>query len=259
MRKGVCISIMFLIALQPFNSNAFQPLGESTSRVAAYKRDSASYKVRRLSSSIKIDANWNKWQWKAVQAVLIKEYMGKLPKLKSTVQAKMMYDATNLYVIFKVLDYRVRYRTKEINGPVWEDNCVELFFSPDTMAPLKYFNLEINCIGVPLMHYNAVASKDIVNLSAADIKNIKIAHSLRPNNEKEIAGPITWTLEYKLPLALLRKYAPVTNPEEGVTWYANFYKIAHKSSNPHYMSWSYVDVAGIDMHMPEFFGKLIFQ
>jgi hypothetical protein len=170
-----------------------------------------------------------------------------------------MYDADNLYVIFKVTDKNIRSKIREINGPVWEDNCVELFFAPDSAEPLKYYNLEINCVGVPLMNYNAEAKTDITPLSVDDIKKIKIAHSLESDPDIELEGPLTWTLEYRLPFSVLKKYSNVTIPAKGVIWNANLYKIAHKSTNPHYMSWSRVGVEGIDMHTPQFFGKLKFQ
>lgn len=172
-----------------------------------------------------------------------------------------MYDDNYIYVIFRATDASVRCNTKEINGPVWEDNCAEFFFSPDTNSPLKYFNLEINCGGIPLMHYNAVAKNNIRTLEVEDIRKIEIAHSFIPENEQESMLPKTWTLEYKIPIAMLEKYSKVAHPENGVTWTANFYKIAHKSANSHYMSWSFVDIEpkDVDMHLPEFFGKLNFQ
>jgi TonB-dependent SusC/RagA subfamily outer membrane receptor len=120
------------------------------------------------SLALKPPMGWNSWDclgWGATEtevkaaANLYGQDLKPRCQIEITVQAKMMYDATNLYLIFKVLDHRIRSRMKEINEPVWE-TMVLSFFSPDTAAPLKYFNLEINCVGVPLMHYNAVASNE---------------------------------------------------------------------------------------------------
>ena len=219
------------------------------------------YPVSRLRKSMQIDSNWDKPQWKNIKAIEIGNFMAKHPAFKPAMQAKMMYDDKYVYVIFQVRDSAVRCITKEINGPVWEDNAVEFFFSPDENFPLKYFNLEINCGGVPLMHYNAVASREITDLKPEEIKKIEIAHSYTPVNDKEIPGPLTWTVEYKIPLAMLEKYSQVTHPAKGVTWRANFYKIAHKSSDPHYASWNLVNIdpKDVEMHLPEYFGVLNFQ
>ena len=61
--------------------------------------------------------------------------MGDKPLFTPTVQAKMMYDNENLYVIFHVNDRYVRCLVTEINGPVYEEPAVEFFFSPDPAYP----------------------------------------------------------------------------------------------------------------------------
>lgn len=219
----------------------------------------AEYEVTRLDKPLTMNGNWDKPEWKKIKAVELKYFMGNLPKFQPAVQAKMAYDPNNLYVIFRVEDKYIRCITNQINGPVWEDSCVEFFFSPDTGMPGKYFNLEINCGGTPLMHYNLIPRKDFQLLEPNDIKQIEISHSLPEIIDPEMDGPVTWTLEYRIPLGLLKKYSNVTQPASGVTWKANFYKIADKTSNPHYLTWSLVDQAEPDFHLPAYFGKLIFQ
>jgi hypothetical protein len=217
------------------------------------------YNVARLKEPMKIDAVWDKPQWKNIRPVEITNYMGTVPGFKPEAQAKMMYDNENLYVIFHVKDRYVRCLTKEINGPVWEDGAVEFFFAPDTKQPLLYFNLETNCGGTPLMHFNLVPRKESKAVAKEDIKEIEIAHTLPQIIDPEIKDPVTWTLEYRIPLAMLEKYSAVTRPGKGVEWKANFYKIAENNSNHHYITWSVVELEKPDFHRPEFFGKLIFE
>lgn len=218
-----------------------------------------SYSVTRLEQPMVIDANWNKPQWQNIPAVSIENYMGTLPKFQPEAKAKMMYDKENIYVIFQVQDQYVRCITKDYNGPVWEDSACEFFFSPDSAVKEHYFNLEMNCGGTPLMHFNLVPRKESKVLDTADIKLIEIAHSLPQIIDPEINTPVTWTLEYKIPLAMLEKYSVVTHPQKGVEWRANFYKIAENNSNHHYITWAVVDNPKPDFHLPQFFGKLIFE
>jgi hypothetical protein len=217
------------------------------------------YNVTRLKQPMKIDAIWDKPQWKNAEPVNISNYMGDIPGFKPEAQAKMMYDDANIYVIFHVRDRYVRCLTKDINGPVWEDGAVEFFFAPDSREPLLYFNLETNCGGTPLMHFNLVPRKESRELSKEDILKIEIAHTLPQIIDPEIKDPVTWTLEYRIPLAILEKYSKVTHPKKGVEWKANFYKIAENNSNHHYITWSIVENDKPDFHKPEFFGKLIFE
>ena len=218
----------------------------------------STYQVVRFEDDLSIDGRWDKPEWQATEAVELTHFMGEKPAFPHRVQAKMMYNQRYLFVIFQVHDNYVRCQTQQVNGPVWEDSCVELFFSPDTAQSERYFNLEVNCAGTPLMHYNRVASQDYFSVDTADILNIEIAASLSENRQ-EITAPTTWTLEYRIPISLLKKYAPVTEPAPGVRWRANFYKIAHKSSHPHYITWSPIERAEPDFHLPEFFGLLEFQ
>jgi hypothetical protein len=217
------------------------------------------YSVSRLEQPIIIDGNWDKLQWQNIQTIDIINYMGSIPGFRPEVQAKMMYDEDNLYVVFHVRDRYVRCLTKEYNGPVWEDAAVEFFFAPDPGFPNRYFNLETNCGGTPLMHYNLVPRKESKELEIEDIKTIEIAHSLPQTIDPELSDPVTWTLEYRIPLAMLEKYSHVTRPEKGIEWRANFYKIAENNSNPHYITWSVIENNKPDFHLPQFFGKLKFE
>jgi len=217
------------------------------------------YEVHRLHQSLIIDGEWNKSQWLKSKAVAIENYMGSEPGFRPTAQAKMMYDDENLYIIFLVKDRYVRCITKDINGPVWEDACVEFFFSPDVTFPERYFNLEINCGGTPLMHYNIIPGGSTIVLKVADIEMIEIAHSMPQIIDPEISEPITWIIEYRIPLVMLKKYSGITYPEPGIIWKANFYKIAENSSNPHYLTWSPVENKEPNFHLPRYFGQIRFK
>ena len=98
-----------------------------------------------------------------------------------------------------------------------------------------------------------------VPVSNPDFRRVQIAHSLPEVINPEISKSTTWVVEYRLPLKILGKYAPVTKPAPGVIWYANFYKCADGSSHPHWLTWSKVDQPDPDFHRPEYFGRLVFE
>lgn len=225
---------------------------------SAFSQKSSTYTVKRLKDTMKIDANWNNPQWRSVKSVHLTHFMGKVPSFRPNVHVKMMYDEDNLYIIFKVKDQFVRSTIEKYNGPVSTEACVEFFFSPDINLPERYFNLEINAGGTPLMAYHIYGQKEHQQVSVEDLKKIEIAHSLPGRIDKEIDTPITWIIEYKLPVSMLEKYGSVTHPSDGNIWYANFYKTASKGSNVHYITWSRVDNPEPNFHLPQFFGKLKF-
>jgi hypothetical protein len=218
----------------------------------------AFYQVARLEAPFQPDGNWNKPQWQKVHELTLTHWMGAVPSFRPVVHAKMMYDDLALWLIFKVDDHYVRSVATEINGRVWEDSCVEFFFSPDLKKPLAYFNLEMNAGGVPLFHY-----KDPDNPAAGlppvdDIKKIVRAGSLQNIIDPEIKEPFTWTMEYKIPLDIINRLSNAAKPAPGVRWHANFYKCGDKTSSPHWITWAKVDYPVPNFHLPQFFGLIEF-
>jgi hypothetical protein len=136
---------------------------------------------------------------------------------------------------------------------VCADSCVELFFIPGEDTATGYFNLEVNCGGAMLFNHQFARGDRV---SEADCARIELAHSLPRRVDPEIAEPITWTVEYRLPFAVL---GPTDVPAPGVRWRANFYKCADGTSHPHWLTWAPVDRPAPDFHVPECFGTLEFR
>ena len=221
--------------------------------------DSGSYLIKKTEMPIGIDANWEKAPWQDAEVLTIGNTMGDVPDFSPDTRARIMYDDTYLYVIFKVVDKYVKAITTEPNGPVWEDSCVEFFFAPDSAKVLHYFNLEVNCGGTPLMRFNRIPRTDYDTLTGKELSMIEIAASMPVLVDPELVGDTTWTIEYKIPFELLKSYSNISQPASGVVWKANLYKIADKTSNPHYLTWALIKNGIVDFHQPEFFGKLVFE
>lgn len=247
--KRVLAAVMAILLLVVVNSISIAQVLETDGE------SRATYRVKKLKKPLIIDANWNKSQWRSIKSVEVNNFIREKPEFKPDVKAKMMYNSENLYVIFKVEDKFVRSVTTQINGPVWKDSAVEFFFSPN-ISNASYFNLEVNCGGTALLGYNTTPR---VKPELQDIEAIEIAHSLPAVVDPEIKDAVTWTIEYRIPLAMLRKYSAVTEPKKGVKWRANFYKIAEINSNPHHASWSPILHPKPTFHLPQYFGEIEFR
>lgn len=218
-----------------------------------------SYRVQRVTAPLTIDADWDKPQWNAIEPATLTFYMGDKPAHFPKTQFKVAYDADNVYVIFRVEDQYVRAVKQGYQSMVCTDSCVEFFFTPSADIKQGYFNLETNCGGTILMSHQIERGVDVKKLTPEDLDQIEIAHSMPKTVEPEIQTPTTWTLEYRLPIKMLEKYAPVAKPASGVTWKGNFYKCADLTSQPHWLTWSFIDKPKPDFHRPDFFGTLIFE
>jgi hypothetical protein len=217
------------------------------------------HKVKAVTEKITIDSNWDKPVWKKVEPIKIGNRMGDEPRFRPTTEAKVLYDATSVYVIFRVHDKFVKSTVTTFNGHVSGDSCVEFFFSPNTAEPGHYFNLEINAGGTPLIFFVTKPRKESKKLSDSLIAQIEIAHSLPAVVDPEIAEETTWTIECRIPLEILKEFTEVTMPKPGVAWRANFYKTGSDTSNPHYYTWSPVSNPEPDFHLPAYFGTIHFD
>jgi len=217
------------------------------------------YQVRHLAGPLAIDANWDKPQWQSAPTISLGHFMGQKPEHMPKVKAKMLYDDRNVYVIFHVEDQYVRAVARKDNDAVYEDSCVEFFFTPGSDLKQGYFNLEMNCGGTKLFYHQIARGQNAIAVTDADRNTVEVAHTMPKIVEPEITKPVTWTVEYRIPVKILENYCAVTKLAPGVTWRSNFYKCADKTSHPHWLTWALVDKPEPDFHLPEFFGTLQFK
>ena len=215
------------------------------------------YKTGRYQGPFALGGDWDGPVWGHAESLTVGRFMGDYPEHFPRTQAKVLYDNEALYVIFHVEDRYVCARALQLNDPVCADSCVEFFFTPGEDSAAGYFNLEVNCGGT-MLFYHQHHRGDGGPVDPADARRIRIHHSLPAIIDPEMEEPVTWTVEYRLPLDILRKVCPVTVPAPGVRWRANFYKCADRSSRPHWLTWSPVEWPRPDFHRPEFFGVLEF-
>jgi len=215
-------------------------------------------KVVRISTP-GVDEGWDKSPWEVIPSQIMGNHMGKRPDHFPKAEVKIGYDDMAIHLIFKVADRYVRAVAKEHQGNVWEDSCVEFFFTPGKDISRGYFNLEINCGGTMLFHFHPGGEREGLVIPKGDCTRIRCTHSLPVIVDPEIKEPLLWSVGYSIPLALVKRYCPVVMPAPRVEWRGNFYKCADKSSHPHWLTWSPVDFPKPDFHLPRFFGILEFQ
>ncbi len=219
----------------------------------------SSYTVKQTTQATAIDADWDKPFWQGIDAVEIAlaHWPTQTEHIPQT-EVKLQYDAENLYVIFRVQDQFVRAAATDIHGDVWKDSCVEFFFAPYSGQGTSYFNLEVNCCGVPLMQHHDGPRTGSCFVEVQQCQKIEIAASLPGPIVEEITEPTIWTLEYRLPYEILTPYPEFIKPASGVCWGANFYKCADESSHPHWLTWSAIEEEQPDFHRPDYFGLIQF-
>jgi len=227
--------------------------------VFAGSYEDSEYTVVKLQQPVEINAVWDKAPWNSIQELTLSHYMGAKPKHMPKVYAKVAYDDEAIYVIFKVEDQYVIARAKDYLGRVWEDSCVEFFFTPDEDSGKGYFNLEMNCGGTVYFQFQTSPGENVIQIARSDFDKITIAHSLPKIVNPEMTEPTTWYVEYRMPISILENYINITRPAPGVKWRANLNKCADQCSHPHWLTWAKIDYPTPAFHKPFYFGVLTFS
>ena len=155
----------------------------------------------------------------------------------------------NLYIRYFVKGNSLKALYETDGSPVYQDSCVE-FFMKRVNDP-NYYNFEFNCIGT--CDAARRTSRDIkTSLSQEEYKSIIRLPSVRRRAFEEIKGIHTWNLIVVIPLKLMG-LDPSNLPEKIL---GNFYKCADETMNPHFVSWSPIDLPEPNFHCPEFFGEI---
>jgi len=174
--------------------------------------------------------------------------------------ARLAHDGENLHGRFVVEDRFVRSVRTGYGSEVWKDSCVEFFVEP--RPGRGYFNFEFNCGGAFLVNHivdptrTPEGFKQFTRLPEAVARAISVRTSLPPVIEPERIEPITWTLEFSLPIQLFEPFVGPLGDLAGQTWRGNFFKCAEDNSHPHWAAWSPVDE--FNFHRPCCFGGLRF-
>ena len=236
-------------------------IGRGTPGMSPAEEGARGYRVALVTEPTAVDAQWDGALWRGVAALELHHFMGARPEHFPRVQAKLAYSDAAIYLIFQVDDRYVRAVARQHQDDVCRDSCVEFFFTPGRGVADGYFNLEMNCGGTMLFHYQPAPGKKRVPIAAEDLDQIDVVHSMPKIVEPEVAQPTRWTVAYRLPLKIVEKYFPAAwaQPAPGVIWRANLYKCADATSHPHWLTWSPVRFPRPNFHRPEQFGELLFD
>ena len=186
-------------------------------------------------------------------------FMGDKPVHFPEVEVEAAYDSCAIGIHFRVRGRYIRAVARHHQDEVYRDSCVEFFFTPGADPGAGYFNLEMNCGGTMLFHFQPEPRKNRVILSPKECSAIPVSHTLPDRVDPEITDFLIWEVAYAIPFDLLEIYCPIVRPGPGTVWRGNFYKCADNTSHPHWLTWAPVDSVVPNFHLPASFGMLKFE
>jgi hypothetical protein len=200
--------------------------------------------------------------WKIANELEIAHFHPRSSDHRPRTRARVLHDASSLFVRFDVDDRYVVSRSTRFQDMVCFDSCVEFFFRPKTDR--GYFNLEINCGGTFLCSYiedprrTATRFVKFTPLSAEDGMKFTIEHTMSAVVFPERSDPAHWQIACRIPLSVVENYVGPLGEPAHWRWDGNFYKCADHSSHPHWASWSPI-ADELNFHQPRFFRTIHFE
>lgn len=189
----------------------------------------------------------------------LNNFMGDFPTHFPKTKFKLGYNKNSILLRFDVEDNFIIATSKKHFDRVWEDSCVEMFFTPTENIEDGYFNLEINCCGKVYFQHQKSKRNLVEKIDISDIAKMNVKSSFAGTILNELKTPANWSIECEIPFHVLTKYSKVILPKTGMKWLANFNKCADSSSNPHWLTWNKVDFPKPNFHLPKYFGELHFE
>lgn len=137
--------------------------------------------------------------------------------------------------------------TNRDNGPVWEDNCLELFLAPYADHP-DYINFECNPLCAMVIGKGA-GRKERVSLVSLLKPLMKVSSTIHAGKGYEI--------NYTIPLAALAEIYDRPLLQKGDILRMNAYICGEATPIMHFGMLFPIDTPTPDFHRPEFFGKAV--
>src|ERR1039458_5035597 len=88
-----------------------------------------------------LNSPWEGPLWQRAEEARIDQFHAASSSRRLVVRARLLHDAANLYLRFRVEDCYVVAKHTQFQDPVWRDSCVEFFVQPRPAS--GYFNFEI--------------------------------------------------------------------------------------------------------------------
>lgn len=188
---------------------------------------------------------YDKINWQVVPEEKLTNFLWDSAKEYNVYFQMCFLKGEGIYLRMRCDETALRAVSKERDGRVWEDSCMEMFLCPFESRE-EYVNFEINCNGVYLSQYGAVRENRVFLKELTAIEAVVTTR----NNDKG------WSLELFVPCSLISEVYGKTFTAEKCTIRGNFTKCGDLTKYPHYGSFSDLNTLELGFHNPKCFAVI---
>ncbi len=218
------------------------------------------YACMKTARKIELTGKLDDPMWLDARAIKLHDAVSGNPG-RFTTKVRILYDDDFLYVGFHCEDTYVWGTVTERDGPIWNEECVEVFVNPANVAHQYY---EINLSPKNIVYDSVILNRrtvekpdeSFIGLPEWNAAGLRTATHI--DGEADAPGKAKgWSAELAIPIAELIG-APNVPPRPGDVWRINFYRIdsPKKGAREHY-AWSQTGREAF--HLPWRFGTIRFE
>lgn len=214
----------------------------------------------RAETPIVIDGDPKDAAWERASALQLTDAVRGEPGRFATM-VRILYDRDYLYLLFTCEDDYAWGTVSDRDGPIWDEECVEVFVNPGE-AHHQYYEINVspkNVIYDSVILNNRTPARpdaEFIGFPRWDAAGLKTGVAVEGNLD-EPGGVAGWNAELAIPHSVL--FGAANNPPRpGDFWRINFYRIDTPDNGvrEHY-AWSATGRNAF--HLPWRFGVLAFQ
>lgn len=196
--------------------------------------------------------------WEQAEEAAIDQFPWYKSGDRQATTARMLYDASALYVQFVCEDRHIEAEPRELNSSVCRDSCVELFATVDPGSGPDYFNFEANCCGAFHLGFGPCGGADRKLVTPELAERVCIATSVDRPDKATSPDDDGWWLAASLGFDVLSEFTGRTiAPKTGEVWLGNLYRCGGEV-DAQYAAWNSVGLPAPQFHCPEHFGEFRF-
>lgn len=214
------------------------------------------YRIHRASSAIQIDGRLDDEAWESAPEIDNLTFTWYESGKKEPTVVKLLWDDEYLYIGHVCHDSWITARCKEHDGPVPQDDCLEVMLAPNVDRPGVYFNIEWNVLGTWVDNHRP-NGPDQPRAPKWDAEGIRIAGTYDGTLNDDSDQDKKWVAEVAIPFSNFETLAKHTPPHVGEAWNLNLNRHGG-DTNPQYSQWAPGDPNRISFHTPYQFGRVIF-
>ena len=214
--------------------------------------DISHYTVMRTLGPIKVDGVFDEPSWRAAKSTGAFRANDGSETVTSRVEAKMLWDDSNLYFAFECDDTDLSATMTKRDEHLWQEEVVEVFIDPDGDEK-NYIELEVNPLGafLDLFVLTPVVPIPYESYNIPAKWAVKVDGTVQNSSDRDRG----WSVELAVPLKEAVT-APNRPPKDGDRWRLNLYRIERKPKDQ-LIAWS--PTLKPSFHTPSRFGEVTFS